>query len=859
MKNKIIRLYVGGLIKLLAAGTAVMTGCTRELHEKVPEPVYVGFEFSPARDFGTRSSLGFDENAVSCINVYVYGDGVLQGALYSDDMSSGCGLELQGNRDYNVYALANTGRVEAPADETALSSMVWNAGALDNIADTGAPMMARTTVHTGSMTQTVRLELVRLLSRVNFRLERGALSGLEVTSVRLRQSPLDVMPFAEASAASSVTDGDSASEADLAAVNTGDMISFYMLENCQGVLLPDNDDQWQKVPDNIPEHAGLCTYLEVGGRFDGSEGLSGTVTYRFFLGQDNTSDFNVCRNTESTVILSLTEAGLSRISWRVDNSDVTSEGLEYILDAPEYAGEWGTVVFPEATAEDPVTVEWDGETLQIPSPTAAHIGDPDYDAPNLMVYVPQTGNTLHFCFGTRIKSYTDFTVVSGIRRQTISVSLRPYPKWSLYIDDGEQDFIDEGGTAKVSEDGYALQCWFYLRDSETDELVHNTVFYMPEQVRAYLDGFRKCPDRNSHVYWYYDIDAYISDSDKARIEIDWSQKPALDSYNESYFFVGNLYGIAADGDSSSWTTMRCVQNYLSGATDYDVEVIPAFPGQRHLGAVYNYSMALGNLQNDRSVIAIDPMTSSRATWKIGWGKRYEEGDSGLNDGAVFDIADGSLVSVSAGSGSMVIKYGEPERFSDIADIAGGTYHIRGTVTNPKTGRKISGDYSVDIICYLVAGADVRFYRGDGYDLPSGTYMDFSYVPVMERYGNTDDESYHDICATLPVCDIYNGTRGRKFGLGDAFLYERKVDGIRLPDLDNLDKEFGYITSQLQGYLSDAGREFCFVDPVTGENLEMLKYHNETVTGRFFYEIHRLQDVEPGVYFIEEYYGSLDNY
>lgn len=859
MKNKIIRLYAGGLIKLLAAGTAVMTGCTRELHEKVPEPVYVGFEFSPARDFGTRSSLGFDENAVSCINVYVYGDGVLQGALYSDDMSSGCGLELQGNRDYNVYALANTGRVEAPADETALSSMVWNAGALDNIADTGAPMMARTTVHTGSMTQTVRLELVRLLSRVNFRLERGALSGLEVTSVRLRQSPLDVMPFAEASAASSVTDGDSASEADLAAVNTGDMISFYMLENCQGVLLPDNDDQWQKVPDNIPEHAGLCTYLEVGGRFDGSEGLSGTVTYRFFLGQDNTSDFNVCRNTESTVILSLTEAGLSRISWRVDNSDVTSEGLEYILDAPEYAGEWGTVVFPEATAEDPVTVEWDGETLQIPSPTAAHIGDPDYDAPNLMVYVPQTGNTLHFCFGTRIKSYTDFTVVSGIRRQTISVSLRPYPKWSLYIDDGEQDFIDEGGTAKVSEDGYALQCWFYLRDSETDELVHNTVFYMPEQVRAYLDGFRKCPDRNSHVYWYYDIDAYISDSDKARIEIDWSQKPALDSYNESYVFVGNLYGIAADGDSSSWTTMRCVQNYLSGATDYDVEVIPAFPGQRHLGAVYNYSMALGNLQNDRSVIAIDPMTSSRATWKIGWGKRYEEGDSGLNDGAVFDIADGSLVSVSAGSGSMVIKYGEPERFSDIADIAGGTYHIRGTVTNPKTGRKISGDYSVDIICYLVAGADVRFYRGDGYDLPSGTYMDFSYVPVMERYGNTDDESYHDICATLPVCDIYNGTRGRKFGLGDAFLYERKVDGIRLPDLDNLDKEFGYITSQLQGYLSDAGREFCFVDPVTGENLEMLKYHNETVTGRFFYEIHRLQDVEPGVYFIEEYYGSLDNY
>ena len=96
-------------------------------------------------------------------------------------------------------------------------------------------------------------------------------------------------------------------------------------------------------------------------------------------------------------------------------------------------------------------------------------------------------------------------------------------------------------------------------------------------------------------------------------------------------------------------------------------------------------------------------------------------------------------------------------------------------------------------------------------------------------------------------------------MGDAFLYERKVDGIRLPDLDNLDKDFGYISSQLRGYLSEAGREFYFVDPATGQHFTTLKYYSETMSDRFFYEVHRLQDVESDVYFIEDYYGSFDNY
>ena len=60
----------------------------------------------------------------------------------------------------------------------------------------------------------------------------------------------------------------------------------------------------RKVPDNIPGKAGLCTYIEVEGTFNGEDVLNGDVVYRFYLGEDVTSDFNIFRNSENQSRLS---------------------------------------------------------------------------------------------------------------------------------------------------------------------------------------------------------------------------------------------------------------------------------------------------------------------------------------------------------------------------------------------------------------------------------------------------------------------------------------------------------------------------------------------------------------------------
>ena len=210
--------------------------------------VYVRLELA-MKDGVTRSSLGLDEDRVSDINIYAYSGGRLCAEIYSDDPDAGLGVELTAGYDYDIYALANAGKVEAPEDESELLRMRWKADLSDGFSGGRMPMAARADAVVAGMDNVVCLELVRLMSKVNFRVEPGELGGLEVTSVRVLQSPVDIAPFSGASEATEVGNGDCASAQDLDGINRGGEVCFYMLENCQGVLLPDNTDQWEKVPD----------------------------------------------------------------------------------------------------------------------------------------------------------------------------------------------------------------------------------------------------------------------------------------------------------------------------------------------------------------------------------------------------------------------------------------------------------------------------------------------------------------------------------------------------------------------------------------------------------------------------------
>ena len=271
----------------------------------------------------TRSSIDADEDALEDINLYAYCDGKLEAMLYTQSPED-IRIKLYKGRTYNMYALANMGEVEAPISEEDMKDHRYSVGSLREIegAFPMAWMKEGFTIEGSSPFLGIFLE--RLLARISFSIDRSELDDFQVTAIKLRQGALGVYPFREesrAESASDVADGDWASASDLSTVNAGGEIAFYALENRQGVLMPGNSDPCSKTPDGIPDNSELCTYLEMtssySGQYQGVTVSSDNVTYRFYLGEDNCTDFNVIRNKDVKINLKVTEDRIFDESWRV--------------------------------------------------------------------------------------------------------------------------------------------------------------------------------------------------------------------------------------------------------------------------------------------------------------------------------------------------------------------------------------------------------------------------------------------------------------------------------------------------------------------------------------------------------------
>ena len=320
-----------------------------------------------------RSSVSPDESALEDLNLVIYDEGTLYASCFFDNLSD-VSLSLDVGRIYDVYALANVGEVKpARNEEDFLTDFCLKINGVEEL-DGCLPMASSCVPVTVSVGMTpVRIELVRLVSKVNFAVENDALEGLRIESVRLCQSALKVFPFnnfggegSKATASAETADGDYASEGDLDVLNTGGAVCFYTLENCQGVLLPDNDDPWRKVPESLGEEAGLATYIEVGCRFDDAASCEGTVLYRFYLGKDDCSDFNVVRNSDVSVTLCLTEDGINRVSWKVEaDVELPDVSLEYTCHLAEYAFQYSYLEFPSASPGHPVILEVCGNSVSV--------------------------------------------------------------------------------------------------------------------------------------------------------------------------------------------------------------------------------------------------------------------------------------------------------------------------------------------------------------------------------------------------------------------------------------------------------------------------------------------------------------
>ena len=292
------------------------------------EAVEVVLDISGAA--ASKSSLSVDEYAVNNLDVVIYRNGVLAYSDYVPSLVSRTKVRLMEGGVYNIYVMANVGELPVYVSEDEFKEKCLYS--IDEISELqGSLPMAwsRSGVMAREGMGAIDVQLERLAAKITFSLDKNALGGLVITSAKLCQCASVVRPFKDTGRRGSsvfrrdeLIDGDFATDEDLARLNKGNSMIFYALENCQGILLPNNLSPAGKVPEKLGSFADLCTYLEVAGVFGDDSFLDGEVVYRFYLGLDACSSFDVPGNSCIDVMLQLTGDGLHEVSWRV-NADVS--------------------------------------------------------------------------------------------------------------------------------------------------------------------------------------------------------------------------------------------------------------------------------------------------------------------------------------------------------------------------------------------------------------------------------------------------------------------------------------------------------------------------------------------------------
>ena len=307
-----------------------------------------GVEIPVLRDSAaTRSSCApAEEDRINNINVLIYQDGFYLGghSYYSTSFSGGSvHVTLPNvNARYNVYLLANMGQMQAPQKESDIGAMSYSISDYASFKTDGFPM-AGVLRGFDPRSGTPGIVMTKLVGRYDLYLYRNpANTKVEYTftSGRMKACARTVRPFGSvdgiagnASRAQSETeilqDGDFLSAEDIAALNAGGTVSLYYLENCQGLLLPQNNLPRGKTAAAVAAATGdaaraaLCSYLELTAKAVTPTITYPNVVYRAYLGADMTSDFSVRRGTAYKLKLDLSSDKITGADWFVEPGDGT--------------------------------------------------------------------------------------------------------------------------------------------------------------------------------------------------------------------------------------------------------------------------------------------------------------------------------------------------------------------------------------------------------------------------------------------------------------------------------------------------------------------------------------------------------
>ena len=312
--------------------------------EKYPISVEVDLPYEVA---GPKSSFTHDElNKITDLNIFVYHDGELleEHSGYFTDMSS-LMLSFPPDRNgFNIYMLGNVGRIQAPLDESDIGDICHVVDTYDDFRENGFPIANIFPDHLKGTMASFRLK--RLIGQYDISLRPSAQDAeYVVKDVRLLNCALDVYPFgtdvkATCFARSGVygeePGGDVLTEEDLSRLNDGESVSLYFVENLQGELLPGNTDRTKKIPSSLTAIGkGLqdsCTYIEITADITTPAARYTDGKYRFYLGQNETTDFSIRRNTLYYITLDFTQNMVCEQEWRIEVGEPVVKSLSLSKD-----------------------------------------------------------------------------------------------------------------------------------------------------------------------------------------------------------------------------------------------------------------------------------------------------------------------------------------------------------------------------------------------------------------------------------------------------------------------------------------------------------------------------------------------
>lgn len=286
------------------------------------------------------------ENMVSGIKLAVYDEtGALEATAYVEsDWSSGISLSLNGAVAHNVYALVNMGDVDVPYYEDEVADFTYYIEDYETMNAVGLPMAGDTSVKAGEVSGIISLK--RLMARLDLSLSGEEVKYNSIKSVTLYNWNRKLSPFAEGGSKAEDVSTDIGQEEEGMFDETPDwqdaVFSLYVPENMQGDLLEVNEDPSLKSPTGLSIYGyggmeDLCTYVEVTVNADPEGygyGISGELSYRFFLGSDTTSNFDVERNTVYALSLILSWDGqFLEDDWIVDRT-LFEDTRELTIEAP---------------------------------------------------------------------------------------------------------------------------------------------------------------------------------------------------------------------------------------------------------------------------------------------------------------------------------------------------------------------------------------------------------------------------------------------------------------------------------------------------------------------------------------------